>query len=596
MLNKLSYNLMQELNEADTNAIEIKKKVFMEGSNVRVEEIPAEEANLEKQQINESEEAKGKEVLNELGTDSTIDKLIAGDELYFRNNDGLALMVRYADTYDQPEDYDEGYTQGWERGADEEFDKVQDENFAKAKQAAEEGNVWEVLEIDETTLQPNGSVYGYLYGQEELAKFLKEVREVRVVKRLEESKKVCEKCGKEVCECDKSINEAATDLPTEQSDEDRLASLKVQLAKDGDQLADDEKESIEKEIADLEAKLFPIDETDESKGKIKKSFEESVTQKDLPSNDKLSEEAKTEKEHRIMDGNKVIKKFKDNEFEKGYNEMRDIGKKLKADGKEDNLIYKTVTIKNINETGEWDDNDEDMQMWLKDLRDQAKELAAEVKGEVKSVTGFDAYQGPRAIVHTPKHGDIEMWYDQEDDRGLTFNCKVAHAGWINGGINQLAEILNQDTIDDNEIISESEDTKPHKKADRQFIIALIKSGALDDIDTLEKEGGFEDAVDYWVNHYYDDYTDAELKDLDETAKSADDKLHEAQVKGLRTVKSQGNIFMLEDDNQYIVGENYNEPENIIENAEIYSTKEEADKDYFNRCGITLEESAEQKFK
>ena len=684
---KTYINIFNELNEADTNAIEIKKKVFMEGSNVRVEEIPAEEANLEKQQINESEEVKGKEVLNELGTDSTIDKLIAGDELYFRNNDGLALMVRYADTYDQPEDYDEGYIQGWERGADEEFDKVQDENFAKAKQAAEEGNVWEVLEIDETTLQPNGSVYGYLYGQEELAKFLKEVREVRVVKRLEESKKICEKCGKEVCECDKSINEsgedikkdlnieagsdeeaeldnildtnyndlfdnlddeekeeynkiaatirdlkpeealidvideiknkakengleedlllfaylnkrkineAATDLPTEQSDEDRLASLKVQLAKDGDQLADDEKESIEKEIADLEAKLFPIDETDKSKGKIKKSFEESVTQKDLPSNDKLSEEAKTEKEHRIIDGNKVIKKFKDNEFEKGYNEMRDMGKKLKADGKEDNLIYKTVTIKNINETGEWDNNDEDMQMWLEDLRDQAKELAAKVKGEVKSVTGFDAYQGPRAIVHTPKHGDIEMWYDLEDDRGLTFNCKVANAGWINGGINQLAEILNQDTIDDNEIISESEDTKPHKKADRQFIIALIKSGALDDIDTLEKEGGFEDAVDYWVNHYYDDYTDAELKDLDKTAKSADDKLHEAEVSNLKTIKSQGNIFMLEDDNQYIVGENYNEPENIIENAEIYSTKEEADKDYFNRCGITLEESVEEK--
>lgn len=82
----------------------------------------------------------------------------------------------------------------------------------------------------------------------------------------------------------RKMNEAATDLPTEQSDEDRLASLKVQLAKDGDQLADDEKESIEKEIADLEAKLFPIDETDESKGKIKKSFEESVTQKDLPDN------------------------------------------------------------------------------------------------------------------------------------------------------------------------------------------------------------------------------------------------------------------------------------------------------------------------
>ena len=633
MLNKLSYNIMNELNEADTNAIEIKKKVFMEGSNVRVEEIPAEEANLEKQQINESEEAKGKEVLNELGTDSTIDKLIAGDELYFRNNDGLALMVRYADTYGQPEDYDEGYTQGWERGADEEFDKVQDENFAKAKQAAEEGNVWEVLEIDETTLQPNGSVYGYLYGQEELAKFLKEVREVRVVKRLEESKKICEKCGKEVCECDKSINESGEDikkdlnieagsdeeaeldniLDTNYNDlfdnlddeekeeynkiaatirdlkpeealidvideieskakenglekdllifaylnkgkmneaapinsdlkkgkEDRLASLKVQLAKDGDQLADDEKESIEKEIADLEAK----------------SINDVITTKEATKED--------------------IARLQNNTNESN------------------NTILDNTTDK-LNETGEWDNNDEDMQMWLEDLRDQAKELAAKVKGEVKSVTGFDAYQGPRAIVHTPKHGDIEMWYDQEDDRGLTFNCKVAHAGWINGGINQLAEILNQDTIDDNEIISESEDTKPHKKADRQFIIALIKSGALDDIDTLEKEGGFEDAVDYWVNHYYDDYTDAELKDLDKTAKSANDKLHEAEVSNLKTIKSQGNIFMLEDDNQYIVGENYNELENIIENAEIYSTKEEADKDYFNRCGITLEESVEEK--
>ena len=263
----------------------------------------------------------------------------------------------------------------------------------------------------------------------------------------------------------------------------------------------------------------------------------------------------------------------------------DIARLQNNTNESNNTILDNTTDK-LNETGEWDDNDEDMQMWLEDLRDQAKELAAEVKGEVKSVTGFDAYQGPRAIVHTPKHGDIEMWYDQEDDRGLTFSCKVAHAGWINGGINQLAEILNQDTIDDNEIISESEDIKPHKKADRQFIIALIKSGALDDIDTLEKEGGFEDAVDYWVNHYYDDYTDAELKDLDETAKSADDKLHEAQVKGLRTVKSQGNIYMLEDDNkQIIVGENYNSTEKLIENANIYFNKEEADKDYNHRLEI-----------
>ena len=697
--------------------------------------------------FNESEEVKGKEVLNELGTDSTIDKLIAGDELYFRNNDGLALMVRYADTYDQPEDYDEGYTQGWERGADEEFDKVQDENFAKAKQAAEEGNVWEVLEIDETTLQPNGSVYGYLYGQEELAKFLKEVREVRVVKRLEESKKICEKCGKEVCECDKSINESGEDikkdlnieagsdeeaeldniLDTNYNDlfdnlddeekeeynkiaatirdlkpeealidvideieskakenglekdllifaylnkgkmneaapinsdlkkgkEDRLASLKTQLEADGDQLSDDEKKAIEDEIAQLEKEVYT---------------ESSIKTKSI------------EKEHRIMDGNKVIKKFKDNEFEKGYNEMRDMGKKLKADGKEDNLIYKTVTIKNINETGEWDNNDEDMQMWLEDLRDQAKELAAEVKGEVKSVTGFDAYQGPRAIVHTPKHGDIEMWYDLEDDRGLTFNCKVAHVGWINGGINQLAEILNQDTIDDNEIISESESTineaeslmeftngfnfdafadymekeitkiYPSAKFKRNYSNGHYLAVYLGNNDTsrfiieafinTNDDGSLNDGAIQVTYPYTLHYSSEDLNtisnnwtgnsnsahfkideinkalemikficdkfqktDLDENKKLKENemtdnrkptKIEEAEVSNLKTIKSQGNIFMLEDDNQYIVGENYNEPENIIENAEIYSTKEEADKDYFNRCGITLEESVEEK--
>ena len=329
--------------------------------------------------FNESEEVKGKEVLNELGTASTIDKLIAGDELYFRNNDGLALMVRYADTYDQPEDYDEGYTQGWERGADEEFDKVQDENFAKAKQAAEEGNVWEVLEIDETTLQPNGSVYGYLYGQEELAKFLKEVREVRVVKRLEESKKICEKCGKEVCECDKSIEEAApinSDL--KKGKEDRLASLKTQLEADGDQLSDDEKKAIEDEIAQLEKEVY------------------------------------TESEE-LTEG-----------------EPTHIGEIVKVDPEKKEIIY-------------------------------------------------------------PKQ-------DKSDPRKPEDPTKE--------------EILNN-------------------------------------------------------------------------------KIEEAEVSNLKTIKSQGNIFMLEDDNQYIVGENYNEPENIIENAEIYSTKEEADKDYFNRCGITLEESVEQ---
>ena len=676
MLNKLSYNLMNELNEADTNAIEIKKKVFIEGSNVRVEEIPAEEANLEKQQINESEnllkeskviwsnqidtseetynaewqdagyssaeeaiadgfpdydtwiegdkyaeseillddlknnilpqienqanldyifltgnynsnypdfrpsgsggvtlkgidelnnylakwdsvtifeedgnigvkctdhdgsvelmlytfatdneeelakmlgytednfdefendlyyksidtniindhpeaikpiadtitsfneseEVKGKEVLNELGTDSTIDKLIAGDELYFRNNDGLALMIRYADTYDQPEDYDEGYTTGWERGADEEFDKVQDENFAKAKQAAEEGNVWEVLEIDETTLQPNGSVYGYLYGQEELAKFLKEVREVRVVKRLEESKKVCEKCGKEVCECDKSINESGEDIKKDlniEAGSDEEAELDNILDTNYndlfDNLDDEEKEEYNKiaaTIRDLKPEEALIDVIDEIENKAK----ENGLEKDL-----------------------LIFAY----LNKGkMNEAAPINSDLKK-GKEDRL----ASLKTQLEADEDQLSDDEK----KAIEDEIAQLEKEVYTESEELTeGEPTHIGEIVKVDPEKK---EITYPKQD---------------------------------------KSDPRKPEDPTKEEIL---------------------------------------------------NNKIEEAEVSNLKTIKSQGNIFMLEDDNQYIVGENYNEPENIIENAEIYSTKEEADKDYFNRCGITLEESVEEK--
>ena len=70
-----------------------------------------------------------------------------------------------------------------------------------------------------------------------------------------------------------------------------------------------------------------------------------------------------------------------------------------------------------------------------------------------------------------------------------------------------------------------------------------------------------------------------------------DKLTEAEekisVKNLKTIKSQGNIFMLEDDNkQIIVGENFNESDKSIENAEVYKDREEANKDYLGRCDVT----------
>lgn len=154
-----------------------------------------------------------------------------------------------------------------------------------------------------------------------------------------------------------------------------------------------------------------------------------------------------------------------------------------------NKISEALKLKRealLKETGEWDNGDADMNNWLEDLRRQANELAKQVNGKVKSVTGFDKYQGPRAIVNTPKYGDIELWFDQEDDTGFSFNAKVAHKGWISGGIKQLADLLNGE-ITENDIISENKEVLTE-----------------DDIEEPELE--LEEPEDF------DDWTDQEIID------------------------------------------------------------------------------------
>lgn len=93
----------------------------------------------------------------------------------------------------------------------------------------------------------------------------------------------------------------------------------------------------------------------------------------------------------------------------------------------------------------------------------------------------------------------------------------------------------------------------------------------------------DDDLAYYLSNIFDFGDD---KDLEESEKKeATNKIEEAEVKNLQEVKSQGNIYMLKDDNKYMVGENYNESEGILENAEIYENKDEADKDYLSRCDI-----------
>lgn len=67
---------------------------------------------------------------------------------------------------------------------------------------------------------------------------------------------------------------------------------------------------------------------------------------------------------------------------------------------------------------------------------------------------------------------------------------------------------------------------------------------------------------------------------------------EASITEKNLLKSQGNVYMFECKGNpkftHIVGENYDESENTLENVETYNNKEDADKDYLGRCDIKSE--------
>lgn len=109
------------------------------------------------------------------------------------------------------------------------------------------------------------------------------------------------------------------------------------------------------------------------------------------------------------------------------------------------------------ETGEWDDTDEDMASWLEDMKNLVEYIANGINGKVESVQGFDKYQGPYAIIDTPKHGQVEFWFDPEDGNGTTLiaNMSSLDKGYLKGDANYFIEILNNDNIDEKEIITEN---------------------------------------------------------------------------------------------------------------------------------------------
>lgn len=149
---------------------------------------------------------------------------------------------------------------------------------------------------------------------------------------------------------------------------------------------------------------------------------------------------------------------------------------------EKEMTTEKTTESKLEETGEWDDNDDEMKTWLEDMRIAAEELAKQVGGEVSSVTGFDKYIGPCGNVKTPNHGLVELYFDGEDDTGRTFIITNIKGGFLRGDINQLATILNKEEIDDAEVITEN------KKVEETKEVITEEKESLEE-DYAEKLGG-----------------------------------------------------------------------------------------------------------
>lgn len=174
------------------------------------------------------------------------------------------------------------------------------------------------------------------------------------------------------------------------------------------------------------------------------------------------------------DGNKSIRDEKT-----GHLKRIQVSKKTQ-DKMADKYNKKLDQKEKLNETGEWDDSDDELIAWKDKMQEDANQLALNIGGELKVVKGFDKYQGPYAVVNSPKHGDVIVWSGEEDGYYLV---EVAHVGWLEGSIGDISEYLNQDEIPQEAIVNESEKFSGKELKDNN---KMSYEDWLDYIDMIEK--------------------------------------------------------------------------------------------------------------
>lgn len=436
---------------------------------------------------------------------------------------------------------------------------------------------------------------------------------------IEENKSVCEKCGKEHCECDKTLNE-----------------------KDSEKLGGDPEDF----ISDVQTILDTLNQIDTSSFGTKlaqqmiedwvETCERQIQKgKRLASGDEFySESSLTEDDNDIM---RLVKKSIKNG--KLPDEIKYKGKIYKSfyvmnsdnSGETSNIYY--CNMENTPSGDPQESNDYFFVKVALNKTDRGYNGIKEIRfvedlteGCSKQKINEDEY-GDNPIKTNDKYQLYKSMKGTDID-GVTYSSYLVRDNNGNGVMSFIAKndieaerkfnesSINEDSIEDTEIDWDkprygddilnnmwtavcSNDLNYVKNAfnknmikpntryqtgtgKHSLIMGALRNNNFEMVDLLKSFG--EKIQKSELEEYKNIMSSREYED--DLTKSSIEEAEEMQVKNLQVIKEQGNVYMLEDENKkMIVGENYNPDEGMIENAEVYENKDEADKDYLNRCEI-----------
>lgn len=395
--------------------------------------------------------------------------------------------------------------------------------------------------------------------------------------------------------------------------EDRIGELRVAIA---DGVSDDEKEEMEKEIAELENQLneSSLNEditviTPENEAEARKYLYSLYQSKSDYESDRKYHHGYTKSEYQFQKSEikRMEKLLKD--YEKGLKSEGDKTEKLTEDSYEkgifkdieDALVDAGFDVQRYSDAGMMTNNlgwvisnsEGEVQLTcagtylsegtLKESSfetpcvDDGSELAKKYNLRVTSKRNTHDTTTPFTCTFTGNRQDIENMIKTEFNTGdEKLNKKIL------ADIKESVSVATSDgsTVDTQDAASVQSNDGSVTVVTGDTTVVINNNPTEPALDIPQEEPVEEVPVEEPIED--------ELTEADEDQDSV------ISVKSLSVVKNQGNVFMLtykdsNDNEQYVVCEDFNNETNEGNEAETYSNKDDADKDYFARLDVNTEE-------